>query len=94
MKKFPATTFPLAFTLSAADMPFQNGAFDGELVLTRAHRSGRRSAEPRRRATCSATLPKVRSASKNVRLTLDQVQKETESLAAPGGPMGGGHARR
>jgi len=35
------------------------------------------------------TLPKVRVGSKNVRLTLDQVQKEDESLAGPG-PMGGG----
>jgi hypothetical protein len=35
------------------------------------------------------TLPKVRVGSKNVRLTMDQVQKETESLAGPG-PMGGG----
>ena len=35
------------------------------------------------------TLPKVRVGSKNVKLTMDQVQKETESLAGPG-PMGGG----
>jgi len=34
------------------------------------------------------TLPKVRVGSKNVRLTLDQLQKETESLAGPGA-MGG-----
>ena len=34
VKKMPATKFPLAFDLSAADMPFQNGAFDGELTLT------------------------------------------------------------
>ena len=34
VKKLPATKFPLAFDLSAADMPFQNGAFDGELTLT------------------------------------------------------------
>ena len=31
VKKLAATYFPLPFTLSAADMPFQNGPFDGEL---------------------------------------------------------------
>ena len=34
VKKLPATTFPLEFTISAADMPFQGGAFDRELTLT------------------------------------------------------------
>ena len=34
VKKLPATTFPLEFSMSAADMPFQGGAFDGELTLT------------------------------------------------------------
>jgi hypothetical protein len=31
----------------------------------------------------------VRVGAKGVRLTLDQLQKEDQSLAAPGGPMGG-----
>lgn len=89
VKKMPATTFPLPFTLSAADMPFQTGAFDGELVLTaRIDQDG--DPMSHQKGDLLGTLPKVRVGAKNVRLTLDQLQKETESLAAPGGPMGGG----
>ena len=88
VKKMSATKFPLPFEMSAADMPFQNGAFDGELTLTaRIDQDG----DPlsHQKGDYLGTLPKVRVGSKNVRLTLDQVQKETESLAGPG-PMGGG----
>jgi hypothetical protein len=88
VKKLPATKFPLPFDLSAADMPFQNGAFDGELTLTaRIDQDG----DPltHQKGDVLGTLPKVRVGSKNVKLMLDQVQKETESLAGPG-PMGGG----
>ena len=46
VKKLPATTFPLPFTLSAADMPFQTGAFDGEMQLSARIDRGRRSDEP------------------------------------------------
>jgi hypothetical protein len=89
VKKMPATTFPLPFTLSAADMPFQTGAFDGELVLTaRIDQDG--DPMSHQKGDMIGTLPKVRVGAKNVRLSLDQLQKETESLAAPGGPMGGG----
>ena len=91
VKKLPATKFPLPFELSAADMPFQNGPFDGELMLTaRIDQDG----DPlsHQKGDALGTLPKVQVGSKNVRLTLDQIQKEDESLAgAPmGGPMGGG----
>jgi hypothetical protein len=88
VKKLPATKFPLAFEMSSADMPFQQGAFDGELTLTaRIDQDG----DPlsHQKGDYLGSLPKVRVGSKNVRLTLDQVQKETESLAGPG-PMGGG----
>ncbi|HEY7373469.1 MAG TPA: hypothetical protein VIF57_15015 [Polyangia bacterium] len=87
VKKLPATSFPLPFTLSAADMPFQNGAFDGDLTLTaRIDQDG----DPlsHQKGDLLGALPKVRVGSKNVRLSLDQVQKEDESLA--GAPMGGG----
>jgi hypothetical protein len=88
VKKMPATKFPLAFDLSAADMPFQNGAFDGELTLTaRIDQDG--DPMTHQKGDILGTLPKVRVGSKNVKLTLDQVQKETESLAGPGA-MGGG----
>ena len=87
VKKLPATTFPLAFDLSAADMPFQNGAFDGELTLSaRIDQDG--DPMTHQKGDVLGTLPKVRVGSKNVRLTLDQLQKETESLAGPGA-MGG-----
>jgi hypothetical protein len=83
----PATKFPLPFELSAADMPFQNGAFDGELTLTaRIDQDG--DPMSHQKGDVIGTLPKVQVGSKNVRLTLDQVQKEDESLV--GGPMGGG----
>jgi hypothetical protein len=88
VKKLPATKFPLAFDLTGADMPFQNGPFDGELTLTaRIDQDG----DPlsHQKGDAMGTLPKVRVGSKNVRLTLDQVQEKDESLAGPGA-MGGG----
>jgi hypothetical protein len=93
VKKLPATTFPLEFSMSAADMPFQGSAFDGELTLTaRIDQDG----DPlsRQKGDVHGTLPKVQVGSKDVRLTIDQVQKEAESLTAPGGapppaPTGG-----
>ena len=90
VKKLPATTFPLEFSMSAADMPFQGGAFDGELTLTaRIDQDG----DPlsREKGDVHGTLPKVQVGSKDVRLTIDQVQKEAESLTGPG--PGGGPAR-
>jgi len=90
VKKLPATKFPLPFEMSAADMPFQQGAFEGDLVLTaRIDQDG----DPlsHQKGDVFGSLPKVRVGSKNVRLTLDQLQKEDESLAGGGpGPMMGG----
>ena len=65
VKKMPATTFPLPFTLSAADMPFQNGPFDGELELTaRIDQDG----DPlsHQKGDIFGTLPKVRVGSHDV----------------------------
>jgi hypothetical protein len=88
VKKLPATKFPLPFEMSSADMPFQQGGFEGELVLTaRIDQDG--DPMSHQKGDYLGSLPKVRVGSKNVRLTLDQVQKETESLAGPGS-MGGG----
>jgi hypothetical protein len=89
VKKLPATSFPLPFSLTAADMPFQTGPFDGELTLTaRIDQDG----DPltHQKGDVFGSLPKVRVGSHDVKLTLDQVQKETESLAGGGGPMMGG----
>jgi hypothetical protein len=89
VKKLPATSFPLPFSLTAADMPFQNGPFDGELTLTaRIDQDG----DPltHQKGDVFGSLPKVRVGAHDVKLALDQVQKETESLAGGGGPMMGG----
>jgi hypothetical protein len=88
VKKLPATTFPLPFTLTAADMPFQQGGFEGELVLTaRIDQDG----DPLtyEKGDVFGKLPKVQVGSHDVKLALDQVQKETESLAG-GAPIMGG----
>lgn len=90
VKKFPVDKFPIEFSMSAADMPFQGSAFDGELTLTaRIDQDG----DPlsRQKGDVHGTLPKVQVGSKDVRVTIDQVQKEAESLTSPGGPppMGG-----
>ena len=88
VKKLPADKFPLAFTLSAADMPFQNGAFDGELSLT-ARIDQDSDPMSRQKGDVFGGLPKVRVGSHDVKIALDQVQKEAESLGQPGGGMGG-----
>jgi hypothetical protein len=91
VKKLAAAKFPLDFELSAADMPFQNGAFEGDLQLSvRDNKSG----DPivRRKGDVFGTLPKVRVGARDVKLPLDQLQKEDESLAGAqmGMPGGGG----
>ena len=90
VRKLPATKFPLPFSLTAADMPFQNGPFDGDLVLTaRIDQDG----DPltHEKGDVFGTLPKVPVGSHDVKLALDQVQKEAESLAS-GAPIMGGMA--
>lgn len=89
VKKMPATSFPLPFSLTAADMPFQNGPFDGELTITaRIDQDG--DPMTHQKGDVFGTLPKVQVGAHDVKLALDQVQKETESLAGGGGPMMGG----
>ena len=88
VKKLPADKFPLDFNLSAADMPFQNGAFDGELTLSvRIDQDG--DPMSRQKGDLFGGLPKVRVGSHDVKIALDQVQKEAESLGQPGAGMGG-----
>jgi hypothetical protein len=98
VKKLSAEKLPLDFELTAADMPFQNGAFEGELQLSvRDNKSG----DPimRRKGDVFGTLPKVRVGATGVKLPLDTLQKEDESLAGaqmgqpgqPGGAMPPGH---
>jgi|SRR5450432_1840183 cytochrome c-type biogenesis protein CcmH len=98
VKKVSAAKFPIEFEISAADMPFQNGAFDGDLQLSvRDNKSG----DPimRRKGDVFGMVPKVHVGAHGVKLPLDQLQKEDESLAGnqmpaggmpPGHPTGGG----
>jgi hypothetical protein len=91
VKKVSAAKFPIDFELSAADMPFQNGAFDGDLELwVRDSKSG----DPimRRKGDLFGKLPKVHVGARDVKLPLDQLQKEDESLAGNAPMMGGGGA--
>src|SRR3954454_13789854 len=88
VKKLPVTKFPLPFSLTAADMPFQNGPFDGELVLTaRIDQDG----DPlsHEKGDAYGSLAKVSVGAHDVKLALDQIQKETESLAGGAPNMGG-----
>jgi hypothetical protein len=80
VKKLSATKFPVDFELSAADMPFQNGAFEGDVQLSvRDNKSG----DPimRRKGDVFGMLPKVHVGARDVRLALDTLQAEDESLA-------------
>jgi hypothetical protein len=94
VKKLTASKFPMDFELTAADMPFQTGAFEGELQLTaRVDKDG--DPMTRLKGDVHGMLPKVKVGAKGVKLPLDTLQKEDESLAQPranphGGPMGGG----
>ncbi len=98
VKKMAATKFPLPFSLSASDMPFQNGPFDGDLTLTaRIDQDG--DPMTHQKGDVFGTLPKVRVGSRDVKLALDQIQKQAESLAGgvgtgAGGPMMGGGTGR
>jgi len=99
VKKLSAASFPLAFTLDASDMPFQNGAFEGDLALSvRVDKDG--DPMTRRKGDVFGGLPKVRVGARAVKLSLNQIQKEDESLASPGanphaptptGPLPKGH---
>jgi cytochrome c-type biogenesis protein CcmH len=89
VKKLSAEKFPVDFALTAADMPFQNGAFEGDLELSvRDNKSG----DPimRRKGDVFGKLAKVHVGATGVKLPLDTLQKEDESLAGAQMMMNGG----
>src|SRR6266700_3648115 len=87
VKRLSAASFPIPFTLSARDMMVPTGNFDGEVSLAvRVDKDG--DPMTRRKGDVFGMLPKVSVVARGVKVTLDQLQKEDESLA--GGPMGGG----
>jgi cytochrome c-type biogenesis protein CcmH len=93
VKKVSAAKLPIPFELSAADMPFQNGAFDGDVQLSvRDNKSG----DPimRRKGDVFGIVDKVHVGARDVKLPLDTLQKEDESLAGaqmPNGQLPPGH---
>jgi hypothetical protein len=85
VKRLSAASFPIPFTLSARDMMVPTGAFDGVVSLAvRVDKDG--DPMTRRKGDVFGSLPKVSVGARGVKLTLDQLQKEDESLAG-GGPM-------
>jgi hypothetical protein len=93
VKKLSAASLPISFTLSAADMPFDNGPFEGDLTLTvRADKDG--DPMSHLKGDVFGALPKVHVGARGVKLVLNQLQKEDESLgqpAAPPPPSSGDH---
>jgi cytochrome c-type biogenesis protein CcmH len=92
VKRLSAASFPIKFTLSAQDMMIPTGAFEGDLSISvRVDKDG--DPMTRRKGDVFGGLPRVKVGAQGVKLSLDQLQKEDESLAAPGpinapGPMG------
>jgi hypothetical protein len=91
VKRFTASSFPIEFSLSQADMMFKNGAFEGELTLAaRVDKDG----DPitRKKGDVFGTVDRVKVGAAGVEVKLTELQKEDESLAgaAPSG-MPAGH---
>lgn len=89
VKRFSASSFPIDFTLGAADMMFKNGAFEGELTLAaRVDKDG----DPitRRKGDVFGTVERVKVGTAGVEVKLDHLQTEDESLAGGAPPMQGG----
>lgn len=90
VKRFSASSFPIEFTLGAGDMMFQNGPFEGELMLSaRVDKDG--DPMSRRKGDVFGTVDRVKVGTAGVAIVLDQLQKEDESLLGgppPGGGMG------
>jgi cytochrome c-type biogenesis protein CcmH len=93
VKRFTASSFPIDFTLSAGDMMFQNGPFEGDLTLSaRVDKDG--DPMTRRKGDVFGTLDRVTVGAKGVDVKIDQLQAQDESLGAPpmmGGGMPQGH---
>jgi hypothetical protein len=88
VKRLSAASFPIPFTLSARDMMIPTGSFDGEVSISvRVDKDG--DPMTHRRGDVIGGLPKVSVGARGVKLTLDQLQKEDESLAGNAPMMGG-----
>ncbi|HEY2902432.1 MAG TPA: hypothetical protein VGL59_17750 [Polyangia bacterium] len=91
VKRFTAAALPIPFSLGPQDMMFKNGNFEGDLAISaRVDKDG--DPMTHKKGDVIALLPKVAVGSRGVKLSLNQIQKEDESLIGGGGPpmMGGG----
>lgn len=87
VKRFTANSFPIEFTLGAADMMFKNGAFEGELQLAaRVDKDG--DPMTRKKGDVFGTRDHVKVGTTGAEVALTELQKEDESLAGAG-PVGG-----
>jgi hypothetical protein len=89
VKRLSAGSFPIPFTLSARDMMIPTGAFDGEVSLSvRVDKDG----DPLThfKGDVIGGIPKVSVGARGVKLTLNQLQREDESLAGNAPMMGSG----
>lgn len=87
VKRFTAASFPIEFTMSKADMMFQNGAFEGALTLSaRVDKDG----DPitRKKGDVFGTVDGVKVGASGVEIPLSELQKDDESLT--GAPAAGG----
>jgi hypothetical protein len=87
VKRFTAASFPIEFTMSKADMMFQNGAFEGALTLSaRVDKDG----DPitRKKGDVFGTVDGVKVGASGVEIALSELQKDDESLT--GAPAAGG----
>lgn len=81
VKRFPASSFPIDFTLGPGDMMFKNGEFEGELTLSaRIDKDG----DPitRKKGDVFGVVDRAKVGSRGVDIRIDTVQNEDESLAA------------
>ena len=89
VKRFTASSFPIEFTLGAGDMMFKNGAFEGELTLSaRVDKDG--DPMTRRKGDVFGLVDRVKVGTAGVAVTLDQLQKEDESLLGGAPPSAQG----
>jgi hypothetical protein len=88
VKRLTAASFPMPCTLRARDMMIPTGAFDGVVsVSVRVDKDG--DPMTHRKGDVIGGLPKVSVGARGVKLALDQLQKEDESLAGNAPMMGG-----
>jgi hypothetical protein len=90
VKKLSAASFPIKFTLSKRDMMVPTGGFDGEVDLNvRVDKDG--DPMTRGKGDVYGDVAKVKVGAQNVKVVLDHIRTEDESLAGSGPPpmMGG-----